>query len=437
MLYPGLGAGSLEEIEAGLFVDLEHRANRRPETTGAVTLLALLGVAVAGAVKIGRGSTQVGHRSPESGRGRQLADFLEHRVDAAAGEELALVESESAKGAPARTAPRYNDGILDGGKTRDGLRVAGMRGPHEGQLIQGVQVGAVDRECRCLLQQGPFAVHLHQPTTAVRGLLGLDHLGQAHQVVLVGLKLLPGRQDDAVRKICCSRCLAAQKERRAADAGEVPIARLKAADDLTHRRLPHAINQHIGLGVGHNGGLEFVFPVIVMGHAAHGGLHATQHHGCTRKGPTGHLGIDYRCMVGATSRNPASAVHIVLPTMPGGRVVREHRIEVARGDADEEAGHPHALDRLDILPIRLSDDAHAQAHVFQNSTDHRRTERRMVDIRIARDDEYIQFRPPFGGHFLAGHRQEAVVRNLGTACLAGSHSHIRQSKAHRRPDGNQ
>jgi len=220
-------------------------------------------------------------------------------------------------------------------------------------------------------------------------------------MVLVGLKLLPGRQDDAVRKICCSRCLAAQKERRAADAGEVPIARLKAADDLTHRRLAHAVHQHIGLGVGHDGGLELVFPVVVMSHATHGGLHASQHHGNTGKGAAGHLGVDHRGVVGATSRNTTGAVHVVLPAVPGGRVVRQHRVEIARRNAHKQPGCPHALNGLDVLPIGLGDDAHAQTHVFQDPPDHCRTKRRMIHIRITGDDEHVQFRPPLGGHLRA------------------------------------
>ena len=266
-----------------------------------------------------------------------------------------------------------------------------MRGPHEGQLVQGIQVGAIDRVGGRLLQQGPVAVHLHQAPTAVRRLLGFDHLGQAHEVGLVGLKLLPRGQNEAVRKIRCSRCLAAQEERRTPDAGEVSVAGTQSGDDLTHRRLAHAVYQHIGLGVGHDGGLELVFPVVVVSHTTHGGLHATEHHGGTGEGPACHLGVDHCGMVGATSRNPAGAVHIVLPAMPGRRVVGEHRVQVARRDAHEEPRCSHALDRLDVLPVGLGDNAHAQAHVFQDPPNHRRAERRMIDIRITGNDEHIQF----------------------------------------------
>ena len=346
------------------------------------------------------------------------------------------MEPESAEGASARTAARHDDGVLDRGEARHRLGVARMRGPHEGQLVQGVEVGAIDREGGGLLQQRAVAVHLHEPSAAVGRLLGLDHLGQAHEVGLVGLKLLPGGQDQAVRQISLGCGLAAQEQGRATDTREVTIASPQSGDDLADGRLAHAIHEHIGLGVGHDGGLELVFPVVVVSHAAHRSLHAAQHHGNTGKGTSGHLRIDHGRMVRATSGNASGAVHVVLPAMPGGRVVGEHGVEVARGDPHEQTGRSHALDRLDVLPVGLGDDADAQAHVFQHTADHGRTEGRVINVRITCDDEHIQFRPPLGGHFRAGHRQEAVVGNLGTACLAGSHSHVGRMKTQRRLAGN-
>ena len=123
--------------------------------------------------------------------------------------------------------------------------------------------------------------------------------------------------------------------------------------------------------------------------------------------------------------------------MPGRGVVGEHRVQVACRDAHEEARRSHALDRLDVFPVGLCDDAHAQAHVLEHPPDHRRAERGMIDIRITGNDEYIQFRPPLGGHLRTSHGQETVVGNRVTARLAWSDSHVPIIRANLRPNGNQ
>ena len=123
--------------ELGLLVDLEVGADAGPEAARAMALLAGLGVAVARGVEVRGGAAEVGDRAAKRAQLRDASDFLEHGLDAAAGEELALVKPKAAERAAARAAPRDDHGILDRGESRDRLRVRGMRPPHEGQLVQG------------------------------------------------------------------------------------------------------------------------------------------------------------------------------------------------------------------------------------------------------------------------------------------------------------
>src|SRR5450756_1702945 len=68
----------------------------------------------------------------------------------------------------------------------------------------------------------------------------------------------------------------------------------------------------------------------------------------------------------------------LLPFVPGSGVVREHRIQVAGRDTDEEPRSAHGSDRLAVPPIRLRDDAHQVARRLQHSADERGAKRRVI-----------------------------------------------------------
>lgn len=130
-------------------------------------------------------------------------------------------------------------------------------------------------------------------------------------------------------------------------------------------------------------------------------------------------------MIRAFARHAARAVNVVLPLVPSGGVVGQHRVEVARRDADKELRGAHFLDGLDLRPVRLRDDAHAQALCFQHAPNHRRAEGGMIHVGVARDEQHVEFVPPARVHLGPRHGQEGGGIRRG---LFACSSHILKLK---------
>ena len=96
--------GATQQIQAALLVDVEMRADGRPEAAGPMATLAGVHVAVLASVEIGRGPAQIRDGALECASIGQPPDLLEHGIHAAAREKLALVKAEAAEGAATRAA---------------------------------------------------------------------------------------------------------------------------------------------------------------------------------------------------------------------------------------------------------------------------------------------------------------------------------------------
>jgi hypothetical protein len=86
------------------------------------------------------------------------------------------------------------------------------------------------------------------------------------------------------------------------------------------------------------------------------------------------------------------------------RVAVDHRVHVAAGNAEEHARLAQRLERLRRLPVRLRDDADAEAMGFEQPADDRHAEARMVDIGIARHQHDVAGIPAERRHLGAVHR---------------------------------
>ena len=84
--------------------------------------------------------------------------------------------------------------------------------------------------------------------------------------------------------------------------------------------------------------------------------------------------------------------------------MRKHGVEIARRNAGKQARTAHDGQRFGVRPVRLGDNPDAPAVGFQHTADHRRAERRMIDIRVAGDDQHIELVPPARVHFGLRHR---------------------------------
>ena len=285
-----------------------------------------------------------------------------------------------------------------------------MRQSLEGIFVQRIEVGTLQRKGRRLHQDRPLAMALDQALSAVWGLLGLDHLRQPQQEALVLPHLFPRGQLNAVREIGGRGRLRPQQYGRSPNAAEIRVPATEPVRDLADCQFAHAVNQDIGFGVRHDGGLELVLPVIVVHDAAHAGFHAAQDHGQAGERLPAHLGVDHRRVVRAFAGRAVLAVDVFLPLVTRRRVIREHRIQVAGRHPAEQPGTAHALNRLNILPVRLGNDPHAITLGFEHPTDHRRAERRMIDVGVAGDQQDIDFGPAPIPHLGGGGGQKARWR---------------------------
>ncbi|MPM93735.1 hypothetical protein SDC9_140877 [bioreactor metagenome] len=197
----------------------------------------------------------------------------------------------------------------------------------------------------------------------------------------------------------------AQQPRRAGNAFQVAVV-AQPAEDFADRPFAHAVDQDVGFGIDQHGGPQLVLPVIVMGRAAHAGFKSAKHHRHAGKGAPGQLGVDRQRMRRPLAGLAVFAVGVVMTFAPPGGVDIDHRIEIAGSDADGDRGRAHNGHRRRIVPIRLGDDAGAEAHAQQNPPDQGDAERGMIDIGVAGDQEHVQRIPAAALHLGARHRQE-------------------------------
>lgn len=276
----------------------------------------------------------------------------------------------------------------------------------EGELVERIKVGAIKWECGRFHDDGAVAVHLDETFATVGSLLGFNHLGQAEQFGFVGLEIFPGREDDTIFEVCGGGSLCAEEDGGTSNASEMRIAGAETFNDLASRKLAHAIDEQVGFGLGHDGGAEFIFPVVVVSDTAHAGFHTSEHDRNAWESLSAHLGIDDGRVVGTFAWDTTGAVDILLTLMSCGGVVGEHGVEITRSDPDEELWGAHDLNGLDCGPIGLSDDADAQAFGFEHPADHGGPEGGVVDVGITRDDEHVELGPASGFHIEAGHGEE-------------------------------
>jgi hypothetical protein len=118
------------------------------------------------------------------------------------------------------------------------------------------------------------------------------------------------------------------------------------------------------------------------------------------------LRIDDHRTVGPPSAFATGRVAVVVAKSPVGRVAVDHGVHVAAGDAEEQGRAAERSERLGALPVRLGDDADAEAMRLEQPADDRHAEARVIDIGVAGDEDDIALIPAKRIHFCTRHRQE-------------------------------
>ena len=195
---------------------------------------------------------------------------------------------------------------------------------------------------------------------------------------------------------------------RAADIAHIRYvaARGEAAGNLNRRVLAHAVDEEVGPGVENDAAAHLVLPVVVVGEAPEARLERAYDHGEAGEGLARAVRVYGDGAVGAQARFAAGRVEVLAAGMAARRVVRDHAVEVARAYHDAEARPAHGAEGLRAVPVRLAEHRDAEALGLEHAGYNRRAEARVVDIRVAADDEEIVAVPAAGGHVLRRDRQE-------------------------------
>ena len=98
-------------------------------------------------------------------------------------------------------------------------------------------------------------------------------------------------------------------------------------------------------------------------------------------------------------------VCVIAADAPVRGVAVDHGIHVAGGDAEEQVGAPSA-ERLGAVPVRLRNDADAEALCLEHATDDGHAEAGVIHISVAGNDDDVAAVPAERVHLGARHRQE-------------------------------
>ena len=127
--------------------------------------------------------------------------------------------------------------------------------------------------------------------------------------------------------------------------------------------------------------------------------------------------------------SPARRVGVRVAALLVRRVVVDQRVHVAGRDAVEEPRPAERAPRLGALPVGLREDRHPEAVRLEPAAEDRRRERRVVDVRVARDEHDVGRVPAARADFGRSGGKEGVGRGRRRA----AHQETQYSLAPVRP----
>ncbi len=182
------------------------------------------------------------------------------------------------------------------------------------------------------------------------------------------------------------------------------LARSQAVRHFHQRTLAVAVNQHVSFGVHQHRTAYGIRPVIVVSDTTQAGFDAAQHDRHVFIGFFARLTVNQRRAIRTFAAHVAGGVGIIVTQFAIGGITVDHRVHVAGGDAEEQVrfAQPHEI--FFIAPVRLRNDADAEALRFQHAADDRHTKTRVVDIGVTTDNDHIAAIPAQLIHLFARHR---------------------------------
>ncbi|MNO87222.1 hypothetical protein D3C76_786410 [compost metagenome] len=200
----------------------------------------------------------------------------------------------------------------------------------------------------------------------------------------------------------------ATDERGAAHIGDVfdlvPVG--QALGDFDDRALGVAVQQNVGAGVDQDRVTHAILPVVVVGNAAQGRFDAAEHDRHVLVGFLAALAVDQAGAVRTLTGQATRRVGVVGTDFLVRGVAVDHRVHVAGRDTEEQVRLAELHEVVFGLPVRLGNDADAEALGLQQPADDRHAERRVIDVRITGDDDDVAGIPAELIHLLPAHGQE-------------------------------
>ena len=147
------------------------------------------------------------------------------------------------------------------------------------------------------------------------------------------------------------------------------------------------------------------------------------------------LAVDDRRAVRSLATGIARRVRVVAADLAICRVAVDHRIHVARGDAEEQIRFAQRLERIGALPVRLRNDADPEALGLQHAADHRHAEAGMIDVGVAGHHDDVAAVPSELVHFRPAHRQERRRAEAARPVLAVAGDRLRGAREKGNVDG--
>ena len=416
-LDPLLLAHALEQVDERPMIRLQVLAHPRVHAGQAPTRgLDRLALA-AHLIHVRRRSADVADHPAKVVHAAQRPHLAQHALRRSALDDPPLVLRDRAEAAAAEAAAHRHDRVLDRLERRDlALAVAEVGPAHERQVVERVHVRRLERPRRRVQVHRPLPVRLQQRASVARVRLVLERPRHLEERRLVVLHLLVARQPQRLPVAHIPALLEllpvarVSHVGRAADVAERRdrLARLQARRDLHQRPLAHPEHQQVRLAVEQHAAPHLVAPVVVVGDPSQARLDPAEHHRHPRKRLAHQVAVDHRGPVRPAVDRAVGRVLILAAHLLLRRQLVQHRVEVARRDAHEQPRPPEPQQVLRAVPARLRDHPDPQPPALQEAPDQRPAERRVIDVRVAVDDQHVELVPAARVHLLARHRQERV-----------------------------
>ena len=176
---------------------------------------------------------------------------------------------------------------------------------------------------------------------------------------------------------------------------------IEAAGDFEDGGFAHAVDEQVGLGVGEDGPLEFVGDVVVMDQPPERGLEAAEDNGHALAGLACTFGINDERSVRAEAEFAGWTVGVLAAFAAHGGVHIEPGVDAAGSDGPEQPRRAHRAKIVGAVPVGLGEDGDLETVVREPTTDKSGPERRMIHIRVGRDENDVRLLPAEGGYFFA------------------------------------